>query len=77
MQFECIEKHIFSGTSDYFRLFLTDALTPILNIDRCFERAFESSPIEDYVSAAWMAFISFVEKNTFTHVPDMHLVHIH
>ena len=29
MQFECIEKHIFSGISDYFRLFLTDALTPL------------------------------------------------
>ena len=28
MQFECIEQHIFSGISDYFRLFLTDALTP-------------------------------------------------
>ena len=30
--FECIEKHIFSGISDYlrlFRLFLTDALTPV------------------------------------------------
>ena len=29
MQFECIEKHIFSGISNYFRLFLTDALTPL------------------------------------------------
>ena len=33
MQFECIEKHIkkhiFSGISDYFRLFLTDVLTPL------------------------------------------------
>ena len=29
MQFECIEKHIFSGISDHFRLFLTDALTPL------------------------------------------------
>ena len=28
MQFECIEKYVFSGISDYFRLFLTDALTP-------------------------------------------------
>ena len=30
--FQCIEKHIFSGISDYFRLFrlfLTDALTPL------------------------------------------------
>ena len=26
MQFECIEKHIFSGISDYFRLFLTPLL---------------------------------------------------
>ena len=25
----CIEKHIFSGISDYFRLFLTDAFTPV------------------------------------------------
>ena len=30
MELECIEKHIFSGNSDYFRLFLTDALTPLL-----------------------------------------------
>ena len=30
MQFECIEKHIFSGISDYFRLFLTGALTPLI-----------------------------------------------
>ena len=29
MLFERIEKHIFSGISDYFRLFLTDALTPL------------------------------------------------
>ena len=29
MQFECHEKHIISGISDYFRLFLTDALTPL------------------------------------------------
>ena len=29
MQFECIERHIFSGISDYFRLFLTYALTPL------------------------------------------------
>ena len=29
MQVECIEKHFFSGFSDYFRLFLTDALTPL------------------------------------------------
>ena len=29
MQFECIEKHIYSGISDYFRLFLTDALSPL------------------------------------------------
>ena len=29
MQFERIEKHIFSGIADYFRLFLTDALTPL------------------------------------------------
>ena len=28
MQFECSEKHILSGISNYFRLFLTDALTP-------------------------------------------------
>ena len=28
--FQCIEKHIFSGISDYFRLFLTDALTPLI-----------------------------------------------
>ena len=26
MQFECNEKHIFAGISDYFRLFLTDTL---------------------------------------------------
>ena len=26
----CIKKHIFSGISDYFRLFLSDALTPVL-----------------------------------------------
>ena len=26
--FQCVEKHIFSGISDYFRLFLTDTLTP-------------------------------------------------
>ena len=30
MQFECVEKHIFSGISDYFRLFLTDTLTPCI-----------------------------------------------
>ena len=29
--FKCIEKHIFSGISDYFRLFLTDALTSLYN----------------------------------------------
>ena len=29
MQFECIDKHILSGISDYFRLFLTHALTPL------------------------------------------------
>ena len=29
MQFKCIEKHIFSGISDCFRLFLTEALTPL------------------------------------------------
>ena len=27
MQIECIVKHIFSGISDYFRLFLTDMLS--------------------------------------------------
>ena len=32
MQFECIEKHMVSGISDYFRLFLTDALTPQLHL---------------------------------------------
>ena len=26
--FYCIEEHIFSGISEYFRLFRTDALTP-------------------------------------------------
>ena len=31
MQFEYIEKHIFSGISDYFRRFLSDALTPLHN----------------------------------------------
>ena len=30
--FQCIEKHIFSGISDYFELFLTDALTPLVCI---------------------------------------------
>ena len=30
---ECIEKHIFSGISDYFRLILTDALTPHAFLD--------------------------------------------
>ena len=34
MQFDCIEKHIFSGISDYFRLFLTDTLTPVI-VWRC------------------------------------------
>ena len=32
MSFECIEKHIFSGISDYFRLFLTHALTPPITV---------------------------------------------
>ena len=36
MQHECIDKLIFSGISDYFRLFLTDALTPlIIEIFQC------------------------------------------
>ena len=30
MQFECIEKHIFPGISDYFRIFLTAILTPLV-----------------------------------------------
>ena len=30
MQFECIDKHISSDISDYVRLFLTDALTPLM-----------------------------------------------
>ena len=34
LQFECIEKHIFSGFSDYFRLFLTDTLTPLTLLGR-------------------------------------------
>ena len=29
MQVDCIEKHIFSGISDYFRPFLTDVLTAL------------------------------------------------
>ena len=29
MQFECNEKHIFSGIVDYFRLFLSDTLTSL------------------------------------------------
>ena len=30
MQLEWVEKHIFSGISDYFRLFFTDALKPLI-----------------------------------------------
>ena len=32
MQFECIDKHPFLGISGYFRLFLTEALTPLASV---------------------------------------------
>ena len=34
MQFEYIEKHIFSGILYYFRLFLTDALTSLVIVNK-------------------------------------------
>ena len=43
-----IEKHIFSGISDYFRLFLTDALTPLIRASHLtvfvFKEAYSISP---------------------------------
>ena len=49
MQFECIEKHIFSGISDYFRLFVTDALTSLLIITELVKTRFHCNMIHNWL----------------------------
>ena len=60
MQFECIENHIFSGISDCFILFLTDALAPLIYANRGM-----ISNIGLYVFNVYPKVLLYCERDTF------------